>query len=194
MDMTGDLADDELELVVLWADGELAAGSPQAAQAEQLLQHNGAARQIAADMQATKAALRELVVGEAAAGAVKADLSMVRGRVMTKIVPAAARPDQPLKASPAGLWDWLRQLGFGKVSVAFGAAAALATWMWMAAVPGKAPVAATQAVAEEANPSDSPVIIEEMDIDSGTISVVPGATADQPTVIWHFAEVKAGDG
>ena len=203
---TGDglsLADHELELVMLYVDGELTrdreqlAVAEQLAVVEQLLSANPIARSIADDLLATKAAVAEHIVGELAASQVQADLSMLRGRVMTKI-PAAPRPVTVATTAVGWTWiAWARNLGFGKVSVAFGTAVALAAWIAIAMRPALPPLAAQAnmaAIAEDAQIGDQQVIIEEMEIDGETISVKPGTDADRPTVIWHFADAQPGEG
>ncbi len=188
--------DADLELVLLFVDGELG-GDPERRQAaERLIAGNAAARAIADDVRATKAAVRELVVGDAAAARVSADLSMVRGRVMTKIPPTPRPAPTPEKATGFDPIGWLRALGFGKVSVAFGAAVVAAAWIAVALRPAAVDPQASQAaaLAEDAVIGDQPVIIEEMEVDGESITVKPAAEPDRPTVIWHFADAKPGEG
>ncbi len=188
--------DSDLELVLLYVDGELGGDADRRQAAEQLIAANAAARAIADDMRATKVAVRELIVGEAAAARVTADLSMVRGRVMTKIPPAARPAPAPEKSAGFDPIGWLRALGFGKVSVAFGAAMVAAAWIAVALRPPSVDprTANAAAVAEDAVIGDQPVIIEEMEVDGESITVKPGVEPDRPTVIWHFADAKPGEG
>ncbi|MBM4342683.1 MAG: hypothetical protein FJ100_04840 [Deltaproteobacteria bacterium] len=191
-----ELDDADLELVLLYVDGELANDPGRQRTAEGLLADNPAARAIADDVRATKAAVRELVVGEAAAARVTADLSMVRGRVMTRIPPAPRPAPAPDKATGFDPIGWLRAFGFGKVSVAFGAAVVAAVWIGVALRPAAMDprTANAAAVAEDAVLGDQPVIIEEMEVDGESITVKPAAEPDRPTVIWHFADAMPGEG
>ncbi|MSP90215.1 MAG: hypothetical protein EXR79_00180 [Myxococcales bacterium] len=182
------LTDPEFELVMLHVDGELSDDSVRAAAAVALLEQSAVARAVAADWVSAKVALREAVLDPAH----EVDLSRVRGRVMTKLpadVRSAAVDPQPA----AGFGAWLRSLGLGKVTLAVGAAVAVAAWLVAtAAGPGTGPGgAAPPAVAEV--PGEAPaVIIEEIEIEGGSVVVDPGKGPGTSTIIWHFEAQGAG--
>ena len=198
------LSEAQFELMLLWVDGELAADPVRLAEAEALARTSEAARAIADDWRAAKGALREAVVN----AETNADFSMLRGRILTAL-PVEARLDGAARpvvaAEPAqGLWAWLAQFGFGKVSLAVGAATALAAWLLL--VPGgglrepEAPALTQEGIAEMAAPPHSgaqaepAVILEEMELESGSITVHPGEHSGDATVIWHFQSAGEGEG
>lgn len=189
------LTDRDFERLVLLADGELADQPAERALAEATLQRSAQARAVFADLQGSKFAVQMWATGaeDPAAGV---DLSMLRGRVMSRL-PAAA-PATPAPAAPPswldGLWLGLREFGFGKASLALGGAA-LALLLVVARRDPPAADAADAAAAhppavashlpsgEDEQPS---VIIEELEVESGSVAVQPSSGGSQPTVIWHF--------
>lgn len=182
----------QFELVVLLADGELAADSPEHAAAHALLADHAEAKQLYDNLTYSRAALREAVLGEQAAAELKVDLSMLRGRVMSKL-PAEERPAQmPEKAAPTWL-EWLRAFGFGRAGLAVAALAVVVVW-WAGSQPGSAaklpPEPAAMAREDATMPpgheEEPAVIIEEMDVEDGSIAVNPGDRPGATTVIWHF--------
>lgn len=192
------LSEAEFELLMLWVDGELDGDPPQLAAAQELARNSETARAIADDWRAAKGALRQQVLSAPS----QVDFSMLRGRVMTKL-PADPRPIAVPERG--GLWSLLAGLGFGKVSVALGVAAAIAAWLLL--TPGKGlrepsdPTETTpSAMAEIGAPphvgaEDEPaVILEEMELESGSITVHPGEHAGDATVIWHFQSTGEGEG
>ena len=188
-----DLDDSDFELLVLFADGELTVEPERRAQAEALVAQSAVARAIVQDLQATKVAIRDALLGEQAVAQVAADVSMVRGRVMTKL-PAEPRR-APLQAAEAAGWmGWLRQFGLTKVGFALGAAVAVAAWMIVAYRAPTPELPNVPALATEAELGDQPVIIEEMEFDGESITVTPGDESGKPTVIWHFVAAKEGEG
>jgi hypothetical protein len=193
------LDDQAFELLVLYADGELSRDPVRRAEAEALVARDATAAAVLADLQTAKQTLHAWVVGPQAASAVEADLSMLRGRVMTRLPQEASRP---VAEAPAlsGLWAWLRGLGFGKASLAMGAAALAAVVLVVVQTRRPAPpVSVATAVAHHDSPpstaaADEPtVIIEEMDVE-GSVTVTPGLQPSQPTVIWHFQPGREGEG
>ncbi len=183
----------QFELLVLLADGELAAGSPDLAAAQALLAQHAEAKQLYANLTYSRETLRESVLGEAAAAALKVDLSMLRGRVMTKL-PAEPRPAPKPEAAAPGWMDWLRAFGFGRASLAVAALAVVVVW-WAGSQtatavklsPEPAAMAREDATMPPGHEEEPAVIIEEMDVEDGSIAVNPGDKPGATTVIWHFS-------
>ncbi|MBI5607927.1 MAG: hypothetical protein HY902_03505 [Deltaproteobacteria bacterium] len=183
----------QFELIVLLADGELAAGSPERTAAEALLAEQAEAKQLYDNLTYSRDLLREAVLGEQAAAELKVDLSMLRGRVMSKL-PAEPRPVPiPGKAAPSWL-DWLRAFGFGRAGLAVAALAVVVVW-WAGSQPTATPTLAPEPAAMARQDATMPpgheeepaVIIEEMDVEDGSIAVNPGDRPGATTVIWHFS-------
>jgi len=197
------LSESQFELIILWVDGELASEPARLAEAEQLARSSPAAQAIADDWRAAKVALREAV----ASRETSTDFSMLRGRVMTAL-PSGPRaitgPAAIETAPPRGFWAWLEQFGFGKVSFAVGVAAAVAAWLLL--VPGgglrepEEPVLTEGGMAEMStqpnlgSEAEQAVIIENLDLDSGSVTVNPGERSGDATVIWHFESAAEGEG
>lgn len=204
------LQDSDFELLVLLADGELVAEPARRQAAESLLEHSMVARAVFADLAGAKMAVHAWATDVALSPenlAQKADLSMVRGRVMTRL-PAAAAPltaevttaqqDAERQAAVrAGWWELLRAFGFGKASLALGAAALAAVVLVVRAGQQQDPAMTTgtpavashqtiESVGGAAANAEPEVIIEELEVDSGSVAVTPGSQPSQPTVIWHF--------
>jgi anti-sigma factor RsiW len=179
-DMETGLDDATFAKVMLYVDGELDGTERQ--EVEALLQRDVVARAVADDWKLAKVALREAIEHQE----VKADLSMVRGRVMTKL-PADPRPAHVPEREQQGLFAWLRGRGIGKVGLAAAAAVALAAWLILSTggLGSKGAEGAAGAMAQ-APGEPAPVVIEEMEIESGTIVVDPGEGQGGTTVIWHF--------
>lgn len=204
------LHDNDFELLVLLADGELAREPERRSAAEQLLARSTVAQAVFADLQGAKMAVHAWATDSALIRdnlGQKADLSMVRGRVMSRLPQAG--PAQAAQAVAgqeaaerqaavrAGWWALLRAFGFGKASLALGATALAAIWLMVRAgqpdVPHLAPEAPAvashqtmEAVGGVPAAAEPEVIIEELEVDSGSVAVTPGSQPSQPTVIWHF--------
>jgi hypothetical protein len=187
-----ELLDRDFERLVLLADGELGADPQERAKAEAILERSAQARAVFADLQGSKFAIGLWATGGEAPAA-DVDLSMLRGRVMSRLPAEVRAPAAP--AVPAswldGVLQGLRGFGLGKAGFALGAvavAALLVVWRTDPAVPPQAAVeppavASHLPVGEEDQPA---VIIEELEVESGSVAVTPGSGANQPTVIWHF--------
>jgi hypothetical protein len=193
----GELNEAELELVLLYVDGELRGEPEQLARAQALLATSPVARAVADDWSSAKVVLRERILE----APVKADLGLVRGRVMMKLpadAPASAVPSD----EPRGVIAWLRGFGFGKVSLVAGMAAAAAIWI-VASSTSRLSEEATQPADREVavvfpsvangDPSEPSVIIEDMEIESGTVMVSPTEQGGA-TIIWHFQPEEQGAG
>jgi hypothetical protein len=186
------LTDRDFERLVLLADGELAADPAERAKAEAVLERSAQARAVFGDLQGSKFAVGLWATGGEAPAA-DVDLSMLRGRVMSRLPAEVRLPATP--PAPAswldGVLQGLREIGFGKAGFALAAvavAALLVVWRTDPAVPGPAAVeppavASHLPVGDDDQPA---VIIEELEVESGSVAVTPGSGANQPTVIWHF--------
>ena len=197
------LQDADFELLMLHADGELPA--ERVAAATQLLAECAAARAIWQDLQTGRDLLRAIAedaIATAQSKQARVDLSLLPGQILRKL-PEDAAPRPVATAEPeSGLVAWLRNLGIGKVGLAMGMAAAAVALMVAKAGPvAEPPQPAAQAemaavpgsnvAAPDGNPS---VIIEEMEIDSGTLMVNPPEVEGGSTVIWHFQDNSAPQG
>jgi hypothetical protein len=183
------LTDAQFELLLLLVDGELANEPARRREAEALVAVHADARAFLADVSEAKSALREAVL----AGPVHADLSRIRGAVMTKL------PSEPRPAivEEHGIWAFLRHLGLGKVSFALGAAVAAAVWLIATSTghrqlhaPTGAPVA-DRSVPDDLEPS---VIIEDVETDDDIFMVKHGEHAGDATIIWHSAPMAGAKG
>jgi len=192
MDASG-LDERQFELIVQLADSELAAGSTEHAAAQALLAESAEAKLLYDNLTYSRQVLRDSILGEQAAGALDVDFSMLRGRVMSKL-PAEPRPlQEPAKAAPGWL-DWLRAFGFGRAGLAAAALAVVAVW-WAGSQAGSAPklppepaaMAREDATMPPGHEEEPAVIIEEMDVEDGSIAVNPGDRPGATTVIWHFS-------
>jgi hypothetical protein len=132
---------------------------------------------------------------------VTADLGMLRGRVMMKL-PVDATAAALQTDEPRGMIAWLRGFGFGKVSLLAGMAAAAAIWIVASSTarlteevtqPADRTVAAVNSPMGIGDPSEPSVIIEDMEIESGTVMVSP-AEQGGATIIWHFQPEEQGAG
>lgn len=188
------LTDDQFELLLLFVDGELAHEPARRAEAEALVAVHADARAFVADWTQAKSALREAVL----AGPVHADLSRIRGAVMTRLPSEPRRPiGHDRQGEDHGIWAFLRRLGLGKVSFALGAAVAAAVWLIATSTghlqlhaPTGAPVA-DRSVPDDGEPS---VIIEEIETDDDSLMVKHGEHTGDATIIWHSAPMAGAKG
>ncbi len=183
------LADVAAMQLMAHADGE-AIG--EAAELDGLLAESSEASALLHDLNLSKQALR----AEVQSDQTEADVSMVRGRIMSKL-PAQTRPPVAAEDRSEGLGERLRALLFGRPGLAFGlAAAAVLMVLALGQMKDRAidDVASPEIgpVAEKIDtplPDDEPaVIIEEMEIDSGTVLVDNGAEPGAATIIWHYSD------
>lgn len=189
------LSDADFELLMLHADGELAAD--RRSDAHTLLAESAAARAIWQDLQLSREIVK--LVAEGGVKSARTDFSLVPGQIMRKLPDDEALHPVAEVPQDRGLIAWIRGLGFGKVGLVMGCAAAAVALMVarsgslvqpptpgaeseIAAVPG------TNAPDREVEPM---VIIEETDIESGTLMVHPPAEPGDSTVIWHFPDENA---
>lgn len=186
------LTDLQFELILLLSDGELARDAVRRSQAEELIARLEVARTIYQSLLASKVALREHVLVELAERPVQADMSMLRGRIMTRL-PAEPRAASPAAESTGHLLDWLRALGFGRAVLGLAALALVLVGVRALVgagpelqAPGPLALAQDGAAALTAALDEPDVIIEEIDVDSGSVAVTPGQGPSQSTVIWHF--------
>ena len=192
------IADADFELLMLHADGEL--HGEQLASAQALLAESAAAQAVWQDLQLG----RELVQHIATAGVktARVDLSLLPGQVMRKLPDDAALHVVTALPPERGLLAWIRGLGLGKVGLAMGCAMAAVAFMVARAgtlvetptLNADAEIAAVPGSNLPAQDSDPMVIIEEMEIESGTLMVHPAREQGGSTVIWHFSEDKAAPG
>lgn len=186
------LTEAQFELVALLADGELAGDAARRTQAQALLQQLPDAQSLYESLCEAKLALRDHLLGEALARPVTADMSSVRGRIMSRL-PAEPRPAVVHEPQHLSLGQWLRAFGISRLGLG-AAAVVLAALVVLAARtpaenvgrPVSATIASEGAVAPTALADEPAVIIEEIDVDSGSVAVRPGTQPSQSTVIWHF--------
>lgn len=193
-DQRWQLDDEQQMLLMAYADGELDDDASLRAQVEGWLAEMPALRGAVTGQRALRATLREAVFAERQLTAKQEDaLSMTRGRVLTRL-PAEPRP-AVVESEPAawsGLFGWIASFGWGRVAFA-GAAVAAAVLLVVALrsphqgqLPGEPNLSAQADPGEVEEPE---VIIEDMEIDSGTIVVDPSRrAADGPVIIWHLEE------
>lgn len=184
----------ELELLLLLLDGELEADPAQKHAADELLAQSEVARVLAQDWRNAKLALREGILQgpPKLLPQTEIDLSLLHGRVMSKL---PADPQQVAHLAAAaqpqsrGLWAWIQHFGFGKTSFAIGAAVAVAVFLLVrgGGLPAVHDAASTPVAPNAAAAIVEPqVIIEEMELESGSVMVNPASTSGDAMVIWHF--------
>lgn len=190
----------EFELLMLHVDGE----TPPERQAEvaELLRESAAAQALVLDLRLTREVLREVAIEARAQPALqRTDLSLLTGQILRKLPAEAAQPVAGQVEEQPGLLAWIRQLGMQKIGFSIGLAALVAAAMVvLAGPPATAPltpqaqeseiaaVPGTNAAVllDEQEKLDPQVIIEEMEIDSGSLMVHPPQLKGDSTVIWHF--------
>ena len=169
-------------------DGELVGVAAEEAGIEALLAQSAGARTLVHDLQLSGVALRREVLSDQT----EQDLSMVRGRIMTRL-PAEARPAVAADKASEGFVERLRALLFGRAGLAIGLAAAAALMVLalgqmkdqLPADDNAGPIVAEQIYTMPAD-GEPAVIIEEMEIDSGTVLVDNGDEPGAATIIWHY--------
>jgi len=180
------LADVTALQLMAHADGELIGERAEAAGVEALLANSGDARALVHDLELSRRALREEILSDETAQ----DLSMVRGRIMTRL-PVEARPVVTTSESSEGIVERLRALIFGRTGLVFGVAAA-AVLMFLALNQPTNQVVDEGLAAPEGPMAqldgEPAVIIEEMEIDSGTVLVDNGLEPGAATIIWHYQD------
>jgi hypothetical protein len=192
------LQDADFELLMLHADGELAAD--QLAKAQQLLAESAAARAVWQDLQLGREMMRQIAVSDVQSARV--DLSLLPGQVMRKLPDDAALHVVTATPPNRGLIAWIQGLGLGKVGLTMGLATAAVAFMVARAgtlveTPTRnadAEIAAVPGTNLPAQDNDPMVIIEEMEIESGTLMVHPPGERGGSTVIWHFSDDKGAPG
>ncbi len=196
------LSEAQLELLLLLLDGELGADAAQQQAADELLAQSEVARVLAQDWRNAKRALREGILQGPAKilPQTEVDLSLLHGRIMSKL-PADAQQVARLAAAsapqPRGLWAWIQHFGFGKTSFAIGAAVAVAVFLLVrgGGLPTVHDVATTPVAPDAAAAIGEPqVIIEEMELESGSVMVNPAGNAGDAMVIWHFHDSTTSAG
>jgi len=190
------LSESQLELLLLLLDGELDSAPDQKRAADELLAQSEVARVLAQDWRNAKIALREGILQgpPKLLPQTETDLSLLHGRVMSKL-PADAQQKAHLAAAslpqPRSVWAWIQHFGFGKTSFAIGAAVAVAVFLLVrgGGLPAVHDSASTPVAANAAAAIAEPaVIIEEMELESGSVLVNPAGNAGDAMVIWHFAD------
>jgi len=204
----------QFEQVMLLVDGELTGAERTAAEA--LVAQSSEAKALYDALSESKLALRQAIVD----APVHVDLSRIRDNVLHQTVQSATAQPRPVQEQSlvARLLAWLEERSpLGKLSLAAGAAAAVALWMVVAAdrVPSPDPasllahgpsgagqasptgetgpmaVASVQGDGIAADPQALFGEIEELEVESGSVLVSP-ADSEGSTVIWHFAEGQQG--
>lgn len=191
-----------LQLMTM-VDGELSDEQRVAARIDELLAGSSAAQTWVNDLRIAGRALHDATLSDSLAPAwSKADLSMVRGRVMTRLPMQERAP--AVDAEPAGpfatLIAWFGELGWGKTAMAGAmlAAALLLAVSVQNARKGEPSVLDNRPVMSEhpgARPADGEpeVIIEDMETGGGTVIMQGGENSGEPMIIWHI-DSERGDG
>ena len=190
------LTDKQQMLLMAYADGELS-DPEELKEAKALLEATPTAQGSLDAFQTAAVALRGHVEGLADG----VDVSMVRGRVMTRL-PAPSRPAvaESVGSSSSSMWSWLspRWLIGGGLVTAAALFALMSNQPTETKIDNKplsessAPVVAKM-LPDEATPEEPSVIIEEIDIDGGTVLVEGAEEPGEAMVIWHIeAEGEAG--
>jgi hypothetical protein len=188
--------DERRELLLMaFADGELAEGSAEQAEVLALLAASPAVEAQIQGVQTMALALRQAALAEPTLSKRQLDgLALVEGRVLSGLGPAATAPAAE-PARGAGLWALLDRLGWGRLWLGLGAAAAAAALaLALPRAPAPPAMARVEAglAAQHGGEALPDVIIEEMEIDSGTIVVDPVEDEDDgPVIIWHLDQAPA---
>ena len=204
---TGMLTDEEQMLLMALADGELADDPELLAQAQALLAATPTLGQASTGQRAMSEALRDAAFTPVELSRKQQDdMSMVRGRVLSQLpapVRAAVAATEPTRP---GLLASIFGMGWGRVAFGLGAVAAAVALVVALRSPHQELQAQNgqQMTERELTPAadatggdegaDPGVIIEDMEIDSGTIFVAPAAEPDGPVIIWHLESNEEGAG
>ncbi len=197
------LTEEQEMLLMAYADGELTGDS--LAQAEALVAVQATAKVAVHDLRLAALALRSHVLGDEQT--VSADLSRVRGRVLTKIpAPARAAAAEPRTTLLGRLFGWTRHFDAGQIGVAGGVAMAA---LLFAVVLTQGRTDATQALVDQAGANgalptaaghaetavakavlrserEPSVIIEDMELDGGTVLIEGAEEPGETMIIWHM--------
>ncbi len=189
------LDDRQQMLLMAYADGQLdaVADADDFAEVQALLASSMSTQAELLGLQTMRQAVGQAAFAPVELSARMADeLSMVRGRVLTKLPLQARVQATPGLAEAAGQ-GWLAAVSWGRLAFGLGSVAA-AVLLVLALrsphqgalddAPAGGEVAADQRI--EAIGEQPGVIIEEMEIDSGTILVDPATDRDGPVIIWHL--------
>lgn len=204
---TGTLSDEEQMLLMALADGELADEPELRAQAQALLAATPTLQQAASGQRAMSEALRDAAFTPIELNRKQQDeMSMLRGRVMSQLpAPARAAVEATAPARP-GLLASIFGEGWGRLAFGLGAVAAAVALVVALRSPhqnvqgqsGQQMTEGEMAPGTDATGGDQGadpgVIIEDMEIDSGTIFVAPAAEPDGPVIIWHLESNEEGAG
>ena len=176
-------ADLEAMRLMAYVDGELADDLAASAEVEALIASSPRAAQIQHDLGLARTALQREVMRSDS----EQDMTMVRGRIMTHL-PAPPRAAVTLD-EPQGLLDRLRETLFGRPGLVLGLGlAALLLALALGQVQDQAAVDVSLAPDQPVAVSEPAVIIEEMEIDSGTVLVDSGEEPGAATIIWHYQD------
>ena len=176
-------ADLEALRLMAYVDGELADDPEAMAEVLSLIAESTQARQIEGDLRLARVALRQELMGSEC----DQDLSVVRGRIMTRL-PALPRAAVPAEA-PSGVLERLRGLLFGRPGLVLGLGlAAVLLALALGRVQDQAPAVGPLGPDGPVATSEPAVIIEEMEIDSGTVLVDNGEEPGAATIIWHYQD------
>ncbi|MCO4760602.1 MAG: hypothetical protein KC502_03815 [Myxococcales bacterium] len=197
-------------LLMAFADGELTDEPEMLAEAQALMAAQAIAASAVSDMQLAKEALRLHVMSERRTA--DADLSMVRGRVLTKI-PAPKQAQKQDVSLISRLFSWTQFFDTGQLGLAGGVAMAAVLFAVVmtqnqVTTPGERGIEATRdsvmnpgsggtsaPVAKVQHDDDQPgVIIEDMELDGGTVMFEEGENPDEAMIIWHIQPDEGGAG
>ena len=197
------LTEEQEMLLMAYADGELTGDS--LAEAEALVAVQAVAQVAVHDLRLAALALQRHVLSDELE--VSADLSRIRGRVLTKIpAPARAIAAQPKTTLWGRLFGWTRHFDAGQIGVAGGVAMAALLFAVVltqdrttatqalvdqASADGALPTAGSRAetaVAKAVLPAarEPSVIIEDMELDGGTVLIEGAEEPGETMIIWHM--------
>ena len=193
------LNEEQEMLLMAYADGELDGAS--LTEAEALIAARTGADVIVRDLQLAQQALRGHLFSEDLN--LDADLSMVRGRVLTKMPTPARAPVNEAKASLLGrLFGWTRHFDTGQVGMAGGLAMAALLFAVVFAQehaprnldnqPDSRVISGP--VVAKVVPDQPDVIIEDMELDGGTVMFEGAEAPGETMIIWHMQPDEGGAG
>jgi len=186
-------------LLMAYADGQLDGESR--AEAEMLITAQSGADVIVHDLKLAQQALRSHLFSDTLN--VDVDLSMIRGRVLTKLPAEVRAPVQ--EESPSlldRLFGWTRHFDTGQIGMAGGLAMAAVLFAVVFAQEHAPRDLSNQSgtmetsghVVAKAARDEPDVIIEDMELDGGTVLFEGAEVPGETLIIWHMQPNGGGAG